>query len=175
MLRILLASLREQPAHVSSQRLFFGASDQLGIMPQGRHTGIETGESATKKARFAVLPRVPPELVLICGRSQAVLRGTSLRLRELVQVGLLQPRLPESVPGPLRFAPSLRKQATLDGIFVAIIFFQFEHTDGLWVSVRASIFLVLLHRLEMTGDLSLLVVQDTVHELTLQPHQSANA
>ena len=44
-LRILLASLREQPAHVSapSQHLFLGVSDQLGIMPQGRHTGIERG------------------------------------------------------------------------------------------------------------------------------------
>ena len=49
---ILLASLLVQPDHVSvpSQHLFFCASDQLGIMPQGRHTGIETGYSATKKA-----------------------------------------------------------------------------------------------------------------------------
>ena len=69
-------------------RTFFScASDQLGIMPQGRHTGIETGQSVTKKARFAVWPRVPSDLVLICGRSQAVLRGTSLGQRELVQVG----------------------------------------------------------------------------------------
>ena len=47
-------------------------------------------------------------------------------------MGLLQPRLPESVPGLLRFAPSLRKQAALDAIFVVIIFFQSEHTDGLY-------------------------------------------
>ena len=90
-LRILLATLREQPAHVSvpSEHLVFGASDQLGIMPQGRHTGIETGLSVTKKVRFVVSPRVPPDLVLIFGRSQAVLRGTSFQLREQVQVGLL--------------------------------------------------------------------------------------
>ena len=96
--------------------------------------------------------------MLICGRSQVVLRGISLRLRELVQVGLLKPRLPESVPGPLRFAPSLRKQAALDGFFIAISFFNVEPTGGLWVSVHASIFLPLLHASEMTGDLSLLVV-----------------
>ena len=43
--RILLAALRAQPAHVSVRlRTFFlGASDQLGIMLQGRHTRIETG------------------------------------------------------------------------------------------------------------------------------------
>ena len=93
----------------------------------------------TKKARFAVLPRVPWDLVLIHGRSQAVLGGTSLGLRELVQVGL-SPRLAESVPGPLRFATFLRKQAALDGIFVAIIFFQFEHTDGLYGSQYRRLF-----------------------------------
>ena len=113
--------------------------------------------------------------MLVCGRSQAVPRGASLRLREQVQVGFLYPRLPESVPGPLRFAPSLPKQAALDVFLVVIIFFNFERTDGLWVSVQASIFLPPLHRSEMTGDLSLLVVWDTVHELTLQPHQSATA
>ena len=44
-LRILLATLRERPAHVSvpSQHLLFGACNQIGIMPQDRHTGIETG------------------------------------------------------------------------------------------------------------------------------------
>ena len=47
-------------------------------------------------------------------------------------------RILASAPGArawaLRFTPSLRKQAALDGIFVAIIFFQFEHTDGLYGS-----------------------------------------
>ena len=40
----------------------------------------------TQKAR---LPRVPSDLLLICGRSQADLRGTSFGLQELVQDRLL--------------------------------------------------------------------------------------
>ena len=48
-------------------------------------------------------------------------------------------------PGPLRFAPSSRKQAALDGIFfVAIIFPVQEYRRFIWVSLQASIFLVLL-------------------------------
>ena len=44
-LRILISTLREQPAHVCvpSQHLYFVASDHLGIMHEGRHAGIETG------------------------------------------------------------------------------------------------------------------------------------
>ena len=137
-------------------------------MPQGRHTGIETGLSVTKKARFAVSPRVPPDLVLNFGGSQAVLRGTSFQLREQVQVGLLQPRLPESVPGLLRCTPPFRKQAALDGIFVVIIVFQFEHTDGIWVTVQVSIFLVLLNWSEMTGGLYTAGSTGTFDELTSQ-------
>ena len=50
--RHLTASLREQPAQASVPplHLLFGASDQLGVMPQGIHTGIE---SPRQEARFA--------------------------------------------------------------------------------------------------------------------------
>ena len=54
-------------------------------------------------------------------------------------MGSFYPRLPESVPGPLRSAPSLRKQAALDGIGsrniyfeVYFFFFQFDHTNDLY-------------------------------------------
>ena len=48
----LTASLREQPAQASVPplHLLFGASDQLGVMPQGIHAGIE---SPRQEARFA--------------------------------------------------------------------------------------------------------------------------
>ena len=48
----LTASLREQPARASVPplHLLFGTSDQLGAMPQGIHTGIE---SPRQEARFA--------------------------------------------------------------------------------------------------------------------------
>ena len=38
--------------------IFFGTSDRLGTMLQGRHTGMKTEYSATTAARIAVLPRV---------------------------------------------------------------------------------------------------------------------
>ena len=54
-------------------------------------------------------------------------------------------------------------------------FFPVEaYRRSIWVSVQASILLVLL-QVGMTGDLSLLLVQDIFHELTLQPHQRATA
>ena len=58
----------------------------------------------------------------------------TIGLRELVRVGLLQPRLPESVPGPLRFAPSLRKQAALDGILLRLFFPVRAYRRSMWVS-----------------------------------------
>ena len=47
------------PEHVSvlSQHFCFCASDPLGIIPQGRHTGMKTEPSAARTARFTVLPR----------------------------------------------------------------------------------------------------------------------
>ena len=59
--------------------------------------------------------------------------------------------------------------------FCRDLYLQFEHTDGIWGSVQVYVFLTLLHWSEMTGDLSLMVVKDTVHELTLQSHQRATA
>ena len=93
----------------------------------------------TKKVRFVVLKSAPSDIVLIWGGRLADLRGTSFGLRELVQVGFL-PRLPEPVPGPLRLAPSSQNQAALDGSFVVIIGFQFEHTDGLYGSQYRRLF-----------------------------------
>ena len=51
----LTASLREQPAQASIPplHLLFGASDQLGVLPQGIHTGIE---SPHNKLGLLVLP-----------------------------------------------------------------------------------------------------------------------
>ena len=44
-------------------------------------------------------------------------------------------------PGPLRFAPSSRKQAALDGIFfLSRLFFQCKHTDGLYGSQYRRLF-----------------------------------
>ena len=43
-------------------------------------------------------------------------------------------------PGPLRFAPSSRKQAALDGIFLSRLFFQFKHPDGLLGSQYRRLF-----------------------------------
>ena len=44
-----LTNIAPRAARACLGSVFFGASDQLGIMPQGRHTGIETGQSVTKK------------------------------------------------------------------------------------------------------------------------------
>ena len=74
------------------------------------------------------------------------------------------------MPGLLRSTPPFRKQAALDGIFVVIIVFQFEHTDGIWVTVQVSIFLVLLYRSEMTGGLYTPGSTGTFDELTSQPY-----
>ena len=52
-----------------------GTSDRFGIMPQVRHTGIKT-DNQTETARVAVC-RGSTDPVLICGKSHAVLRGTS--------------------------------------------------------------------------------------------------
>ena len=99
--------------------------------------------------RFAEGPTGPrANLRQEAGRSSRDITG----LRELVQVGLLQPRLPVSVPGPLCFAPSLRKQAALGGIVVAIIFLPVRaYRRSIWVSVQASILPVPLHRSEWLG------------------------
>ena len=40
------------------QHFVFGTPDRLGIMPQGRHTGMKTEYSVTTAARIVVLPRV---------------------------------------------------------------------------------------------------------------------
>ena len=101
------------PGHHHST--FFGTSDRLGTMLQGRHTGMKTDYSATTAARNAVLPRVHGPRANLrqepCRSSRDI-----IGLWELVYVGSFYPRLPESGPGPLRSAPSLRKQAALDGI-----------------------------------------------------------
>ena len=120
-----------------------------------------------------LLPRVPPDLVLICGRSQAALRGTPLGYGSWSEwayysLGSRSPCRGHSV------LPLPCENRRLSMGFCCDYFFQFEHTDGLCGSVQASIFLVLL-QVGMTGDSSLLVVQDTLHELTLQPHQRATA
>jgi len=76
---------------------------------------MKTEYSATTAARNAVLPRVHGPRANLrqepCRSSRDI-----IGLWELVYVGSFYPRLPESVPGPLRSAPSLRKQAALDGI-----------------------------------------------------------
>ena len=69
------------------------------------------------------------------GRSSRDITG----LRELVQVGLLLPRLPESVPGPLRFAPSLRKQAALDGIF-SRFFFSSSSIQTVYMGLNTGVY-----------------------------------
>ena len=79
-------------------------------------------------------------------------------------------------PGPLRFAPSSRKHAALDGIFLSRLFFQFLHTDGSWFSVQAYNFLVLLRTSERLGILFYWSYRTPYHELaTFQPHQKATA
>ena len=73
------------------------------------------------------------------------------------------------------FCPFLAKTGGSMRFFVAIIFFPVRaYRRSVYISVQASIILVLL-QVGMTGDLSLLVLQDTFHELTLQPHQSPTA
>ena len=113
----------------------------------------------TKKFR---LPRVPSNLVLSCGRSQADLRGTSFGLRDLVEDRLLA-----SAPGARAWAtPFCRVLANTGGtrwfFFVAIIFPVQAYRRFVWVSVQASIFLVQLHRSERLGIFFLLVVQDPI-------------
>ena len=51
--------------------------------------------------------------------------GSEMCIRDRVYVGSFYPRLPESGPGPLRSAPSLRKQAALDGIGSRNIYFEY--------------------------------------------------
>ena len=112
----------------------------------------------TKKV---ICRRYTSDLVLICGRSQADLHGT-LDYGSWSKVGFWS-RLPEPVPRPIRVAPSLRKQAALNGIFlVAIIFPVAAYRRFIWVSVQASMFLVLLHTSERLGIFFLLVVQDPI-------------
>ena len=91
-------------------------------------------------------------------------------LRELVQVGLLWPRLPESVPGPLRSAPSLRKQAALDGICRD---FFFSSSSILTVYMGLSTGVHFTSNTAGRNDWGSFSPGST--ELTLQPHQSATA
>ena len=115
----------------------------------------------TKKVRFVVLKSAPSDIVLIWGGRLADLRGTSFGLRELVQVGFL-PRLPEPVPGPLRFAPSLRKQAALDGIFVAITF-PSSSIRTVYIGLSTGVYISSTTTyVRKNGDLFLLVVQDPI-------------
>ena len=84
-----------------------------------------------------------------------------------------------SAPGVRDWATPFCRILTKTGgsmrFFVAIIFFPVRaYRRSVYISVQASIILVLL-QVGMTGDLSLLVLQDTFHELTLQPHQSPTA
>ena len=80
----------------------------------------------TKKAR---LPRIPSDLVLICGRSQADLRGTSFGLRELVQDRLLA-SAPGARAGATPFWPFLANTVGYRWDFGRDYFFKLKHTDG---------------------------------------------
>ena len=73
---------------------------------------------------------------------------------------------------PLRFAPSSRTQAVLDGIFFVAIIFPVHAYRFIWVSVQASIFLVIIRASERLGIFFLLVVQDPIsraHHLSAPP------
>ena len=72
------------------------------------------------------------------------------------------------------FFPVLAKRGGSRWDFVPIFFSSSSIQTVYMVSVQASIFLVLL-QVGMTGDPYFLVVQDSFHELTLQPHHSATA
>ena len=86
--------------------------------------------------------------------------------------GLMLALAPESLPGPLRSAPSLRKQAALDGIFRDIFrfFFQYEHTDGLYESQYRRLFTS-----TTAGRKDWESFSPGSTEFSLQPHQSATA
>ena len=107
-----------------------------------------------------------------CSRDRLWTAGAESRLA--YRLGSLSPCQDVQGPGPLRFAPSLRKQEALDGIFVSIFFFfpVPAYRRFIWVSVQTYNFLVLLRTSEKTGGLFLLVVQDPklrAHHLSAPP------
>ena len=86
-------------------------------------------------------------------------------------MGLFQPRLPECLPGALCSAPSLRKQAALDGILSRyILFFQYEHTDDLYESQYRPLFAGTTAGRNDEESFS-----PGSAELSLPPHQSTTA
>ena len=127
---IALQAASASPGHHFSS-FVFGTSDRLGIMPQGRHTGMKTEHSATTAARIAVLPRVHGPRAN-CGKSLAVLRGTSPDYgswSKWAQSSLGSRSLCLATP----FCPFLAKTGDSRWDFLAIFFFiQFDHTEGLY-------------------------------------------
>ena len=72
--------------------------------------------------------------------ARPIFAGPPLDYRRWTKIGF-SPRLREPVPGLLRFAPSSRKQAALEGyLFLSRLFFQYEHTDGLYGSRYRRLF-----------------------------------
>ena len=67
-----------------------------------------------------------------CSRDRLWTAGAGSR--KVYRPGSQSPCQDAQGPGLLRFAPSSRKQAALDGFFLSRLFFQFLHTDGLYGS-----------------------------------------
>ena len=85
--------------------------------------------------------------------ARPVFAGPPLDYRRWTKIGFSL-QLPEAVPGLRRFSPSSRKQATLDEHIVCRYYLSSTNIRSLWVSVQASIFLVLLCTSERLGSFS---------------------
>ena len=85
--------------------------------------------------------------------SRDLLGTTGAGPRWVYRLGYLSPCQEVQGRGPLRFASSSQKQAALDGIFFLsrLCFPVHDYRRFIWVSVQASIFLVLRRTLERLG------------------------
>ena len=113
------------------------------------------------------------DLVQICSNSQAVLRETSPDYGSLCRWAYFSLDLPESVPGPLRSAPSVRKQAALDGIFSRFFIFSSSSIQTVYMGSAPASTLQVLLQVGMTGNLRLLVVQSSACSPTKAPLRSS--
>ena len=149
------------------------------MLPTGSEScpraGILETRRNNQRPRQPVLPfcRGSTDLVLICGESQAVLRGTSLDYGSwskwaYYSLGSRSLCLGHSVL-PL---PCENRRLSM-GFCRDFFFFQFEHADGLYGSQYRRLFLLVLLQVGMTENLSLLVVQSSACSPTKAPLRSS--
>ena len=141
----LLAQLCEQAAQVSgtASAWMWCFRPAWNHAPGHAYWNQDPEYSVKKNAR---LPRAPWDLVqFFMEEAEPMFAGPPLDYRRWTKIGL-PPRPPETCrdaqgPGPLRFAPSLRKQAALDGKLLSRLFFsQDKHTEGLHGSQYRCLF-----------------------------------